>query len=51
MNKVTIEFKNRKVEFYNIPYALARAVETILHHIEMDSDVVSGEMEIEEEQK
>lgn len=51
MSKITIEFKNRKVEYYNVPYALARAIQTVLHHIEMDSDsdVVSGETEFDED--
>lgn len=26
MSKITIEFTNHKVEYYNIPYALARAI-------------------------
>ena len=52
MNKVIIDFNNHKVEFYNLPYALARAIEIILHHIEMDSDVeIPKDTELKKQKK
>lgn len=49
MNKITFKYKNRNVEFYNVPHSLARAFEIILHYIENDSynDIVSSESEAE----
>lgn len=45
---ITLEYKDKTVEFYDVPTKLGKAIETVLYSAEQESEIVSGESYNEE---
>ena len=44
---IRIEYKNKVVEFYDVPAEVANSIESLLHAIEVEkSDIISVESEL-----
>lgn len=49
---IQIEYKNKIVEFYNVPENIANSIETLLYAIELEeSDIISSESDVEERKR